>query len=193
LGVNKEGDYLIRVRAFDWKGNSSDSDPVHVVAKEGQEIMICRDYVAKVDGLITEFGAYRKKFQNAYTAAKNGKISYAEAGYVFDEVGDQRRELLCRLNSIPAPAPFVVAHNLFAQQISYAIKADDLAVLWARDMAIWETSGMYYGEEPDPNGYEKQMQSASAACQKKAVEFRNEYNAQRAAQLNAGPAPDPAA
>ncbi len=192
-GVNKEGDYLVRVKAFDWKGNTSDSDPVHLRAKEGPEIMICRDYVAKIDGLIAEFVAYRKKFQAAYTGAKNGTISYPEAGYVFNEVGNQRRDLFGRLNSISPPAPFVGAHTLFSQQISYAIKADDLAVLWARDMSIWESSGDYFDEPPDPNGYEKQMQSASAASQKKALEFRNEYNAQRAAQLNAGPGPDPAA
>jgi hypothetical protein len=48
-----------------------------------------------------------------------------------------------------------------------------------------------YMSNPDPNDYEGKMLSASRSSQQSAQAFKQEYTAQRAAQLKIGPGPDP--
>ncbi len=186
------GNYSFKAKAYDWKGNTSEADPVAVTVVNGPEIEQAHAYCQQIDGMITEFVQFRKKLNDAYQAAKTGRVSYVEAGNVFDQVGDERRALKGRLASTPPPGPFGASHALFDQQIDYAIQADNYAVLWARDMQAnmpYYESG--YVSNPDPNNYEGQMQSASSATQKAGMAFGQEYNAERAAQLKIGSGPDP--
>lgn len=186
------GNHNFRAKAYDWKGNAAETDPVALAVSNGPEIAQAHAYCQQIDGLITEFVQFRQKFNQAYEAAKRGNVSYVEAGYVFDQVGNERRSLKGRLASIPPPPSFAPSHALFDQQIDYAIQADNFAVLWARDMQL---NMPYYDagqiSDPDPNGYEDMMQNASAATQQAGAAFRAAYNGERASQLKIGPGPDP--
>lgn len=186
--VGGAGDYAIRVKAYDWKGNTGEADPAAVKVQNGPDVNGCHAYCQQIDTYINEFVLYRQKFSKAYTGAKNGVITYYEAAMVFEEVGDQRRSLKSRLGGTPPEPPFAAAHGLFDKQISCAIEADDYAVLWARDMQAYQL-GFY--DVPDPNGYEKKMQYWSGQTQSAANAFGAEYNARRADQLGIGPGPNP--
>jgi pSer/pThr/pTyr-binding forkhead associated (FHA) protein len=186
------GNYSFKAEVYDWKGNTAEADPVAVSVVNGPEIEQAHAYCQQIDGMITEFVQFRKKLNDAYQAAKAGRVSYVEAGYVFDQVGNERRALKGRLASTPPPGPFGPSHALFDKQIDYAIQADNYAVLWARDMQVnmpYYESG--YIANPDPNNYEGLMQNASSATQQAGKAFGQEYNAERAAQLKIGPGPDP--
>lgn len=186
--VSGAGDYSFRVKAYDWKGNTGEADPVAVKVQNGPEVGACHAYCQQIDSYINEFVLYKQKFNKAYTGAKNGVITYYEAAMVFDEVGNQRRSLKSRLAGTPPLPPFAGAHSLFDKQIGCAIEADDYAVLWARDMQAYQL-GLY--AVPDPNGYEKKMQYWSGQTQSAADSFGSEYNSRRADQLGIGPGPNP--
>lgn len=186
------GSNTLKAKAYDWKGNYGESDPVSVNVVNGPEIEAANSYCQQIDGLITEYVQYRTKFNQAYEGAKNHRISYAEAGITFDQVGDERRALRARLASMTPPTPFAQAQSLFDQQISAALDADNYAIQWAGDM---QTNYPYYQAgnitNPDPNDYEGKMLSASNTSQKAAKAFKDAYNGARASQLKFGPGPDP--
>ncbi|MBU4174193.1 MAG: FHA domain-containing protein [Actinobacteria bacterium] len=186
--VGGAGDYAFRIKAYDWKGNTGEADPVAVKVTNGADVAAGHAYCQQIDAYITEFVLYKQKFNKVYTGAKNGVITYYEAAYAFEEIGDQRRSLRSRLGGTSPHPSFAAAHSLFDKQIACAIEADDYAVLWARDMQAYEL-GLY--SVPDPNGYEKKIQYWSGQTQSAANAFGAEYNARRADQLGIGPGPNP--
>ncbi len=192
--ANAPGSYTLRAKAYDWKGNTGDSDPVTVNVVNGPEIEQAHKFCQQLDGLITEYVKYRSDFNRAYDAAKNGSEAtrYAQAALVFNQVRQERISVQTRLASLPPPPPFAQAHATFNQQVAAAIQADELAILWARDM---QTNYPYYESgfmsDPDPNNYEGKMLAASGASQSAGQAFKELYNGARAAQLKIGPGPDP--
>jgi len=186
--VGAAGDYTVRVKVYDWKGNTGEADPAVVKVALGEDVNGCHAYCQQIDSYINEFIQFKRKFNKVYTGAKNGAITYYEAAMAFDDIGDERRSLRSRLGGTPPNPAFAAAHNLFDKQIGCAIEADDYAVLWARDMQAFEM-GLY--PVPDPNGYEKQMQYWSGQTQNAADAFGAEYNARRSDQLGIAPVPNP--
>jgi len=182
------GDYNLVVKAYDWAGKQGESQTIPINVQNGPDVNSCHAYCQKIDEYVQEFVIYRQKFNKAWTGAQNGTISYYEAAYVFNEVGDQRRSLRSRLGGTPPPGQFAASHGSFDTMLKWAIEADDYAVLWARDMELYEV-GFY--PVPDPNGYKNKVESCSASAQSAGRSFKQSNDTQRSEQLGVGPGPDP--
>lgn len=190
--VNESQNSTFKARAYDWKGNTSFSEPINIEVREGGDIGECRNYVHQIEPLIHEYSRDRSYFNQTYSGAKQGKLAWATATAQFYDVKGRREALLAKLGAMHAPPVFTAAHAYFMEAVRHAIKADELALLWAADMYAWD---MYYGNNPynprnppqDPMGFESQMLAASRQAQASQNAFNVEYDRGRIEQLNAGP------
>lgn len=190
--TNSPGEYRIRAKAFDWKGNAGETTETLIKLQHSAAVMAAHQYCQQLDRMISEFVTYRHRFSNAYAKAKKGSMGYDEAGLVFYDVEQQRKSLLGRLNSMAPPAQFANAQQLFATQIENAIKADQAAQQWAGYKYSMQTSSYYYPSDATyADMYERQIDSYSGETQAAGTAFQQEYNAQRSMQLSLPPGPNP--
>jgi len=187
------GEYSIRLKAYDWKGNTDESAPVTFKIQHAAAVVAANLYCQQLDPMINEFVVGHNKFSSAYTKAGEGTMPYLDATQVFGEVGQQRRSLLDRLNRMTPPVQFAHAQQLFAAQIESAIKADDAAASWAGYMYGMQQNPYYY--DPSYSAYaassKEQVKSYSSETQGYGAQFQQEYNQLRQIQLGIPPGPNP--
>jgi len=190
--TNSPGEYRIRVKAFDWKGNTGETSETLIKMQHSAAVMAANQYCQQLDRMVSEFVTYRHRFSDTYAKAKNGSMPYPEAGRIFYEVEQQRRSLLERLNRMTPPAQFANSQQLFASQIENAIKADQAAQSWAGYMYSMQTNPYYYPSDASyADMYKRQIDEYSSATQAAGSAFQQEYNTQRTTQLGVGPGPNP--
>jgi len=191
--TTKQGDFNLVAKAYDWKGNTTESDPVPVKLQLGGDVNSAHSYCQQIDQLISEYSDYRQKFSNAYAEAPKGKITWDAAGSVFSTVANERRSLLTRLNSMTPPSQFATAHPQFKTMVQDALNSDEAAINWASA----EYANQYYSQygnytPADTATYKSQVDYWSDQAQAAASTLSSEYNNQRKSQLDINdPAPNP--